>query len=113
MLVYLSVDRKRVWWRYSWLITGKSFDLTSAEVWSCLWATSEPASKYPDYNPDPYGWYERRLNAFAVGLVADWLEEFGAEVPIESVSNTVAPTVAEVIAALRQKYAELSGQSVS
>lgn len=109
MTVSLNVDRRRVWWRYSSLIAGNSFDLHSAEVWSCLWKATEPENKYPDYNPDAYGWYSRRLNAFAVGLVADWLEEFGAGVPIEAVSNTDAPALAEVIAALRQKYAELTG----
>jgi hypothetical protein len=107
--VSLNRDRKRVWWKLDSLIARKSFDLLSAEVWSCLATATKPMGLYDPNWYDTYGWAEHRLNAFAVGLVADWLEEFGAEVPIEAVSNTDAPTVAEVVAALRAKYAELTG----
>ncbi len=108
MTVLLNQDRLRVWWKTDDLIADKSFFFRNTELWSLV------RSNCTVFDADcNFYWLFAKLTPFGVGLIADWLEDYGDSLVIESVDFSAPPTAAEVIAALRKKYAELSGQSVS
>jgi hypothetical protein len=104
MTVYLSRDRSRVWWLTHKLIVDKSFYLSSPQLWSLIYSNSLIFG-----TDSTYYWALVQPTPFGVGLIADWLSDYGEGLVIESADFAPPPTVAEVIAALRQKYAELSG----
>jgi hypothetical protein len=99
----LNQDQLRVWWLTGRLIADQSFFFRSAELWSLARSNSTVAPAEANFY-----WFFAELTPFGVGLLADWLEDYGEGLEIKSVDFAAPPTVAEVVASLRQKYALLT-----
>lgn len=102
MTTLLHTHCQRVWWLTHKLIADKSFFFTSSELWSLARSNCTVA------NTEAYYWLWAEVTPFGVGLLADWLEDYGEGLEIKSVDFAAPPTVAEVIAALRSRYALLT-----
>lgn len=78
-----------------------SFDLSSAEVYSLFQQHSRLEESVGE-------WLQCYPTDFAIGLAADWLGDFGAELyPLTSTGSV--PALAEVVDHLRKHYARLTG----